>query len=337
MRVGRKPARQRSGATAVASPPEPRRPGAGSAKGERGPPKAGDPRNRGLAAPGRRPPRCRGRSTGPARPRLRARPRRGPGLVRQGAQSYPAAARRLILKALRCRPRYRGPCCQIPFVVPVMGSLAVGLGITQRFVHRCGPSGRASSPVRGSPRRGDAAKEASSATCWKPKSAPALADAARNLGMIPSATPPTGAGPRRQLDGRQQTKPAEGTHRRANNEAARREAARPRGSRAPGPKPGRTRRGPVDRRIAPAPVRLRCRWCCRRHLTRSSAHAANGSAPPGPAPLAPSRAPQGGLVLVLSYLRPRSSRRSTLADSGSGRRLRSRRRGFRVKPSRKAG
>ena len=171
----------------------------------------------------------------------------------KGAQGYLAAARATDPQALRCRPAAADPAGQDPVRRPGDGLTGRRPGHHAVVVHRMRPSGRTSSPVRALNDALMQQKEALERDVLEAESAPALADAARNLGMIPSRDtahlvrdPPA--------TGWSSASPslAEGAPLRRSTTSCRREAARPRGS-APRPQTGRTCRSPADRRTAPAP------------------------------------------------------------------------------------
>lgn len=304
MRVGRKPARQRSGATAVASPPEPRRPGAGSAKGERG------------TAKGRRPAEPRGSRPGPqtapmprpvdrpARPktasqakaRAKARKAKAPKAIRLPLRE------RLILKLSGVDLRPRTLLAKIPFVVLVMGSLAVGLGIT---LWLSTDAAQRSYQLSGARALNDALmqqKEALERDVLEAESAPALADAARNLGMIPSRdTAHLVQDPAGNWVVVGKPKPAEGAPPPPlNNKLPDEKPPAPAAPAPPAPKPGAPAGVPLPAGQPPAPGSTEVPVVLPPPPNPFSAHAANGSALPGPAPLPGpvEGAPQGGLVLV---------------------------------------
>jgi len=122
----------------------------------------------------------RPKSTTQAKARSKARKAKAPKIVR------PSLQERLILKLEGVDLRPQVLLARIPFVMLVIGALALGLGITLWL----STASAQRSYQLGSAREVNSAlaqqKEALERDVLEAQSAPALADAARNLGMIPS-------------------------------------------------------------------------------------------------------------------------------------------------------
>jgi len=122
----------------------------------------------------------RPKSTTQAKARSKARKAKAPKVVR------PSLQERLILKLDGVDLRPQALLARIPFVMLVIGALALGLGITLWL----STASAQRSYQLGSAREVNSAlaqqKEALERDVLEAQSAPALADAARNLGMIPS-------------------------------------------------------------------------------------------------------------------------------------------------------
>jgi len=319
MRVGRKPASRKAGDVAVSGAPARRR------RGTDGRPVQGGiadaparPARERAATRGRRPAEPRGPRSGPqtaptprpvdrpARPktasqakaRAKARKAKAPKAIRLPLRE------RLLARLAGVDLRPRTLLAKIPFVVLVIGSLAIGLAITLWL---------STDAARRSYQLGSARvlnealtqqKEALERDVLEAESAPALADAARNLGMIPSRdTAHLVQDPAGNWIVVGQPKPAEGV------------PPPPLNTKLPvelppapqGPPPAST---PGTRTEVPTPVN----GGLPRTLSGSievpvvmppppnpfSAHAPAGSALPGPAPLPGpgGNGAQGGLVLV---------------------------------------
>ena len=125
---------------------------------------------------------------GPARPknasqakaRAKARKAKAPKVVR------PPLRERIIIKLTSIELNPRAMVARVPFVVLVIGSLGVGLGVTLWL----STDAAERSYQLGHARQTDQAllqqKEALERQVLEAQAAPALAEAARNLGMIPS-------------------------------------------------------------------------------------------------------------------------------------------------------
>ena len=201
MRVGRKPASRDAGDSAVTTAPARRGRGVdgSSAQAAVAEAPARPPRQR-AATRARRPQEPRGQRPGPqtapfarpvdrpARPktasqakaRAKARKAKAPKAIRLPLRE------RLIARLTAVDLRPRTLVAKVPFVVLVIGSLAVGLAITLWL----STDAAERSYQLGSARAVNEAllqqKEALERDVLVAESAPALADAARNLGMIPS-------------------------------------------------------------------------------------------------------------------------------------------------------
>lgn len=199
MKVGRKPASRPAGedtAVRVAAPARPgrgekgaapkRRPKDGQGRSRAGnrtrPQEARGPRQGPQTAPAARPTDrpARPKSSSQAKARAKARKAKAPRAIR-----LPLRERLLArLAAVDLNPRTL--LARIPFVVLVIAALALGLGIT---LWLSTDSAQRSYQLGNARALNDALaqqKEALERDVLEAESAPALADAARNLGMIPS-------------------------------------------------------------------------------------------------------------------------------------------------------
>ena len=207
MRVGRKAARRSDGDAAVAATTMPasratvrRRPADAGDGSRRGPDRPARPSRQRVASPARRPHEPRGPRSGPqtapaARPVDRPARAKTASQAKARAKARKAKAPKAIRLPLRERLlarlagvdlRPRTLLAKIPFVVLVIGSLAIGLGIT---LWLSTDSAQRSYQLSSARSLNDALmqqKEALERDVLESESAPALADAARNLGMIPS-------------------------------------------------------------------------------------------------------------------------------------------------------
>jgi len=200
MKVGRKPASRTSAAAASGAAAPARRRGAdGPARKRRpadGPARPVRPRagtrtrpqeSRGLrqgpqtaptARPVDRP--VRPRTTSQAKARAKARKAKAPKVIRTPLRD------RLLARLASVDLSPRTLLAKVPFVVLIIGALAVGLGIT---LWLSTASAQRSYQLGSARALNDALsrqKEALERDVLEAESAPALADAARNLGMIPS-------------------------------------------------------------------------------------------------------------------------------------------------------
>ena len=131
-----------------------------------------------VARPVDRP--ARPKTTSQAKARAKARKAKAPKVIR------PSLRERLILKLEGVDLRPRVLLARIPFVMLVIGALALGLGIT---LWLSTASAQRSYQLGSAREVNDALaqqKEALERDVLEAQSAPALADAARDLGMIPS-------------------------------------------------------------------------------------------------------------------------------------------------------
>ena len=317
MRVGRKPARRSAGEGAVTNTPARRRRGA---EGPSAPSAVAEaparPARQRAATRARRPQEPRGQRPGPqtapiARPVDRpARPKTA-SQARARAKARKAKAPRAVRLPLRERLiarlptldlRPRALMARVPFVVLVIGSLAVGLAITLWL----STDSAERSYKLGSARAVNHAlmqqKEALERDVLEAESAPALADAARNLGMIPSrdaahlVQDPAGNWVVVGIP-----KPAEGASPPPLNSKLPEEKppAPPAPVPPPAPKPG-TRAEVLTRPNGGLPGSAEVPLVVPPPPNPFSAHAPAGSALPGPAPQsgAGGDGAQGGLVLL---------------------------------------
>lgn len=125
---------------------------------------------------------------GPARPktasqakaRSKARKAKAPKVVR------PPLRERMIVKLSSIELDPRALVARVPFVVLVIGSLGVGLGVTLWLSTDAAERSYQLSHARQTTQALQQQKEALERQVLEAQAAPALADAARNLGMIPS-------------------------------------------------------------------------------------------------------------------------------------------------------
>lgn len=277
MKVRRTPARRTPAGSAVATKAAPRRrrpvDGAPAGRRER-------PQNAPHPRPVDRP--ARPKSASQAKARAKARKAKAPKAIR------PPLRERLLTRLAGIDLRPRTLLARIPFVVLVIGSLAIGLGIT---LWLSTDAAQRSYQLRSARALNDALvqqKESLERDVLQAQSAPALADAARNLGMIPSRdTAHLVQDPAGNWVVIGQPRPAEGAPPPPLNTKLPDEKPAPPPAAAPPPvppaKPGAQAEIPVVVPPAPNPY---------------SAHAPAGSALPGPAQ-SPGAAPApGGLVLM---------------------------------------
>jgi hypothetical protein len=138
------------------------------------------------SAPAARPAQrsVRAKTSGQAKARAKARKAKAPRVVRLPLRDRIAERIHTKLAGLDLRPQ--ALLARIPFVVLVMGSLASGLAIT---LWLSTDSAQRSYQLAGARALNDALtqqKQALERDVLQAESAPALADAARDLGMIPS-------------------------------------------------------------------------------------------------------------------------------------------------------
>ncbi len=316
MKVGRKRASRTTDDVDVTGAPPHRRRGADGSPGRGGVADApARPGRQRAATRGRRPQEPRSQRPGPqsvptsrpadrpARPktasqakaRAKARKAKAPKAIRLPLRD------RLIARLTKVDLRPRALLARIPFVVLVIGSLAIGLAVT---LWLSTDSAQRSYQLSSARALNDALmqqKEALERDVLEAESAPALADAARDLGMIPSRdTAHLVQDPAGNWFVVGQPKPAEGAPPPPLNIKLPEEKP-PAPAAPPAPKPGTRGEVPVNGAppralpgagevpvvVPPAP-------------NPYSAHAPAGSALPGPAPLpGPGAASgQGGLVLL---------------------------------------
>ena len=180
MKTGSKPA-ARTGRT-------PRQPKKLGPRQRRGPQQRRDPQQRlgpqtaPAARPAQRP--VRAKTAGEAKARAKARKAKAPRVVRAPLRERIAERIHATLAGVDLRPQVL--LARVPFVVLVMGALASGLAIT---LWLSTASAQRSYQLAGARALNDALtqqKEALERDVLQAESAPALADAARELGMIPS-------------------------------------------------------------------------------------------------------------------------------------------------------
>jgi len=162
--------------------------------------RGGAGQRRGAERPARRPREPRGSRHGPQRVPT-ARPVDRPARPKTASQAKarakarkakaPKAIRlplreRLLVRLAGVDLRPRAVLAKIPFVVLVIGSLAIGLGITLWLSTDAAQRSYQLSSARAINDALMQQKEALERDVLETQSAPALADAARNLGMIPS-------------------------------------------------------------------------------------------------------------------------------------------------------
>ena len=125
---------------------------------------------------------------GPARPktasqakaRSKARKAKAPKVVR------PPLRERIIVRLSSIELDPRALVVRVPFVVLVIGSLGLGLGVTLWLSTDAAERSYQLSHARETTQALQQQKEALERQVLEAQAAPALADAARNLGMIPS-------------------------------------------------------------------------------------------------------------------------------------------------------
>ena len=140
------------------------------------------PQSAPAAKPSARP--ARAKTADQARARAKARKAKAPKVIRPPLRERIAERIHARLAGLDLRPQTL--LARVPFVVLVMGALASGLAIT---LWLSTDSAQRSYQLAGARALNDALaqqKEALERDVLQAESAPALADAARNLGMIPS-------------------------------------------------------------------------------------------------------------------------------------------------------
>lgn len=184
MKVGRKPAgpadrdegRKRSkkaGTTATR-----RRPAEPAARGGRPRALKQGPQTAPMPRPVERP--ARPKTTSQAKARAKARKAKAPKVVR------PPLRERLIARLAAVDLRPQTLMARVPFVVLVIGSLAVGLAVTLWLSTDAAQRSYQLGNARATNEALTQQKEALERDVLEAESAPALAEAARNLGMIPS-------------------------------------------------------------------------------------------------------------------------------------------------------
>lgn len=270
MKVRRKPAGRKGDAMVAAPVRRGRRPQ--ESRGQR----PGGPQTAPTPHPVERP--ARPKNASQAKARAKARKAKAPKAIRLPLRE------RLAVRLAGVDLRPRTLLAKIPFVVLVIGSLAIGLAIT---LWLSTDAAQRSYQLGSARALNDALlqqKEALERDVLEAESAPALADAARNLGMIPSRdTAHLVQDPAGNWVVVGQPKPAEGVPPPPlNSKLPDEQPPAP----AP-PKPGQRAEVPTRTPTSPAAP------------DPSGAHAPAGPAQPGPVPLpAPVPTAQGGLVLV---------------------------------------
>jgi hypothetical protein len=131
-----------------------------------------------AARPVERP--ARPKSTSQAKARAKARKAKAPKVIR------PPLRERLLSRLARIDLSPRTMLAKIPFVVLVIGALAIGLGVTLWLSTDAAQRSYQLGNARVLTDALSQQKEALERDVLEAQSAPALADAARNLGMIPS-------------------------------------------------------------------------------------------------------------------------------------------------------
>ncbi len=223
---------------------------------------------------------ARAKTTSQAKARAKARKAKAPKAIRLPLRE------RLLARLAGVDLRPRTLLAKIPFVVLVIGSLAIGLGITLWLSTDAAQRSYQLSSARALNDALMQQKEALERDVLEAESAPALADAARNLGMIPSRdTAHLVQDPAGNWIVVGQPKPAEGASPPPLNfKLPDEKPAPPAPPAAPAPAPGARTEVPVVLPPPPNPF---------------SAHAAGGTVLPGPVPAPGAADPtQGGLVLV---------------------------------------
>jgi hypothetical protein len=123
---------------------------------------------------------ARPKSTSQAKARAKARKAKAPKVIR------PPLRERVLARLAQIDLSPRTMLAKIPFVVLVIGALAVGLGVTLWLSTDAAQRSYQLSSARMLTDALSQQKEALERDVLEAQSAPALADAARNLGMIPS-------------------------------------------------------------------------------------------------------------------------------------------------------
>ena len=131
-----------------------------------------------TARPVERP--ARAKTTSQAKARAKARKAKAPKVVR------PPLRERLIARLGRIELRPQTLMAKVPFVVLIIGALAVGLGVTLWLSTAAAQRSYQLATARATNDALSQQKEALERDVLESESAPALAEAARNLGMIPS-------------------------------------------------------------------------------------------------------------------------------------------------------
>lgn len=268
------PARRAKGAPArraKSNPDRPTRPG----RQRPAPPRSG-PQTAPAARPVDRP--APAKTASQAKARAKARKAKAPRAIRLPLRE------RLLARLAGVDLRPRALLARIPFVVLVIGSLAIGLGITLWLSTDAAQRSYQLSSARALNDALMQQKEALERDVLEAESAPALADAARNLGMIPSRdTAHLVQDPAGNWVVVGQPKPAEGAPPPPlNTKLPEVGPALPAPASGQAPVPGARVEVPVVLPPPPNPF---------------SAHAAGGPVQPGPA-AAPGSPAQGGLILV---------------------------------------
>ena len=230
---------------------------------------------------------ARPKTASQAKARAKARRAKAPRAIRLPLRE------RLLARLAGVDLRPRALLAKIPFVVLVIGSLAIGLGITLWLSTDAAQRSYQLSSARAVNDALMQQKEALERDVLEAESAPALADAARNLGMIPSRdTAHLVQDPAGNWIVVGKPKPAEGAPPPPLNIKLPDEnpAPPPPPGTPPAPAPRGTRpEGPVVLPPPPNPF---------------SAHASGGPVIPGPAPAAGADPTQGGLILVPAPIAP---------------------------------
>jgi hypothetical protein len=220
-----------------------------------------------AARPAQRP--ARPKTASQAKARAKARKAKAPKVIR------PPLRERLLLRIDRIDLSPRTLLAKIPFVVLVIGALAVGLGMTLWLSTDAAQRSYQLSSARAVNDALSQQKEALERNVLEAQSAPALADAARNLGMIPSRdTAHLVKDPAGNWVVVGQPKPAEGAPPPPLNFKLPDEnpvaPAKPAPVAGPAPKPGAEVEVPVLRPVPP---------------NTASVHGSAGASAPGPLPL----------------------------------------------------
>jgi hypothetical protein len=181
--VGRDARRNKGSAAEVASPRRTRTRNAGTSSRVHGPtrearaPKSG-PQTSPIARPAERP--SRAKSTSQAKARAMARKAKAPKVVR------PRLTERLAIRLASIDLRPRTLLSKVPFVVLVIGALAVGLGLTLWLSTDSAERSYRLSDARARTKVLREQKESLERDVREAQSAPALAESARKEGMIPT-------------------------------------------------------------------------------------------------------------------------------------------------------